>query len=80
MRVALLCTDQTEVQYYSASMVSFPEVCFYCGLGEGLMNDDSIKELRKQFAIVRPICFLCHAGGKRPATRQPNNMKKLGKK
>ena len=50
-------------------------VCYFCGLNEGLVEDDSIKELRKQFAIVRPICFR-RAGGKRPATRQPNNMKK----
>jgi len=54
MCAALLCVDQIELQYYSAT---FPEVCFFCGLDEGLINDDSIKELHKQFAIVRPICF-----------------------
>jgi len=79
VRAALLCADPIEVQYYSAIPVSFHEVCYYCGLDEGLVIDDSIKELRKQFAIERPICFLCRAGGKRPSTRQPNNMKKTRK-
>ncbi len=34
-------------------------------------QNNSEIELKKQFVIVRPICFLC-SSGKRPATRQPN--------
>ena len=64
VRASLSCTDPVEVQYYSATLVNFVQVCYYCGLDEGLVEDDAIKELRKQFATVRPICFLCRSGGK----------------
>ena len=54
-----------ETQYYSATLVSFPPVCYYCGTGEEcLVEDDSIHELRKEYAVLRPICFLCKAEGK----------------
>ena len=64
-----------EVQYYSVTLVSFPNICFYCGAPEEILVDDSgIQKLRSQYAVVQPICFLCCSSGKRRATRQPNNM------
>ena len=72
-RQCLTCQDPIEVQYYSSTMVAFPQVCYHCGAPEEtLLNDIEIIELKKQFAIVRPICFLCRSSGKRPSTRQPN--------
>lgn len=70
---SLLCTDPVEVQYYSATIVSFPNISFYCGAPEVTLVDDSdIKKLHSQYAVVCPICFLCCSSEKRPATRQPN--------
>ena len=41
----------------TAQSATSVDLMYFCGLNEGLVEDDSIKELRKQFAIVRPICF-----------------------
>jgi len=77
---ALTCQDPIEVQYYSSTMVAFPQVCYHCGAPEEtLLNDSEIVELKKQFAVVRPICFLCRSSGKRPSTRQPNLIAKKHK-
>ena len=77
VRQSLTCVDPMEVQYYSSTLAAFPDVCFHCGTSEeSLVEDDNILQLRKEFAIVRPICFLCRSSGKRPATRQANNMAK----
>ena len=81
VRVGLSCADPVEVQYYSATLISFPQVCYYCGISqEALLENDQIRELRKQYAVVRPICFICYSSGKRPATRQCNNMAKNPKR
>ena len=70
----------SQVQYYSAGTVAFPPVFFHCGASEEtLINDSETVELKKQFAIVRPICFLCRSRGKRPTTRQPNLVAKKKK-
>lgn len=66
----LTCQDPVEVQYYSSTMISFPPVCY--APEETLLNDSEIMDLKKQFAIVCPICFLCRSNGKWPSTRQPN--------
>ena len=77
VRQALSCEEHVEVQYYSSTLCSFPPVCYHCGgPEETLLNNEEVLELKKQFAIVRPICFLCRSSGKRPATRQPNLMAK----
>ena len=81
VRQSLLCTDPVEVQYYSSTLMSFPSICFYCGTPEEALVDDSgIQELRLQYTVVRPICFLCRSSGKRPATRQANNTAKRSKR
>ena len=53
----ILCAGETmEVQYYSATLVSFPNVCFHCGTSEeSLVEDDNILQLRQLYAVVRPI-------------------------
>ena len=32
VRASLSCTDPVEVQYYSATLASFAQVCYFCGL------------------------------------------------
>ena len=54
-------------------------VTFSSAQEETLINDSETVELKKQFAIVRPICFLCRSRGKRPTTRQPNLVAKKKK-
>ena len=58
-----------EAKYYSSSCTTFPPVCWYCASPEETLADDElVQDLRGQFAVVRPICFLCRSDGKRPAT------------
>jgi hypothetical protein len=50
-----------EAKYYSVTLVTFPSD-FFCAAGEvSFVEDDSIRELRKAYAVVRPICFLSKA-------------------
>ena len=80
VREALVCSTHIESQYYSSVLVHFPPVCYYCGQGEEtLIENDEIKELKANYAIVYPICFLCHSEGKRPHCKQPSNMAKRRK-
>ena len=61
---AMSCNDLMETQYYSSSCISFPSVCWFCTMPEEtLVNDDFIQNLRCEYAIVRPICFLCRSNG-----------------
>ena len=62
------CSEPMESQYYSATCVSFPPVCLFCSSPEMLAEDEIVSTLKNEFAVVRPICFLCRADGKRPAT------------
>lgn len=76
-RQALSCSDPIETQYYSSVCVSFPPVCWFCGAPEEMLTDDEfIRNLRQEYAIVRPICFLCRSDGKRPATWGASNVAK----
>lgn len=80
LREALVCSSYIEAQYYSSVLVHFPPVCYYCGVGEeALVNSDDIKELKKSFAIVYLICFLCLSEGKQPYCKQPSNLAKRRK-
>ena len=55
-------------------------VCFHCGSPEEtLVIDDEIVELKKQYAVVRPICFLCKSDGKKVFISHPSNMAKKRK-
>ena len=59
VRQAIVCSSPIEAQYYSSVLVSFPSVCYFCGMGEeSLVNDDEMKELKQSYAVVYPIFFL----------------------
>lgn len=80
VRQKISCTAPMEAQYFSAKLVSFPPVCYHCGCPEEtLSNDPAIVELKEQFSIVRPICFLCISSGKKVFTSHPSNMVKRRK-
>lgn len=71
------CTTPIESQYFSAKLVSFPPVCYYCGVSEeSFVDDATIHQLRQEYAVVRPICFLCQSEGKKPFVKMPTNVKK----
>ena len=40
-----------------------------------LVDGDEIKELRSNYAVVYPICFLCQSDGKEPRCKQPKEGK-----
>ena len=63
VREALVCAMYVEAQYYSSVLLHFPPVCYYCGIGEEALVDDEVKELKKCYAVVYPICFLCTSKG-----------------
>ena len=50
-------------------------VCFYCGMTEGFVHE-GIVELQRQYAVVRPLCFLCQSDGKSHKIGRPNNVVK----
>ena len=80
-RQNLSCLSPMETQYYSGVATAFPPVCWYCaGPEEMLTNDEFMDNLRSQYAVVRPICFLCRSDGKRPATWGASNVAKCSRK
>ena len=73
-------TDTIVVREAKRSTVHFPPVCYYCGVPEeALVNDDTIRELKKIYAVVYPICFLCLSDRKKPHCKQSSNMAKRQK-
>ena len=71
------CESPVETQYYSATLMSFPPVCYYCGVEEEcLIEDEKMKHLMTEFAVVRPLCFLCKSEGKKPYVKMPRNSMK----
>ena len=57
VRRNIQCMSPIEAQYYSAKLVNFPPVCYYCGGSEEtLVNDEEMTELKQQYAVVRPLC------------------------
>ena len=72
VREAVTCASPIELQYYNSVLLHFPPICYFCSLGEeNLVNDDHIKELKKLYAIVLPICFICQSDGKFPFVSSP---------
>ncbi|CAG2206991.1 unnamed protein product [Mytilus edulis] len=62
-------------------LLSFADICFFCGdtdIVPVLINEKTIKALKQQYSIVRPICPTCNSSGKLPAVR--NAMKVHGKR
>ena len=61
----------------SAKLVSFAPVCYYCGITEdSIVEDDETQQLRQEYAVVRPLCFLCKSEGKTHFMKMPTNVKK----
>ena len=57
--------------------MSFPQVCYYCGVEEEcLVEDEEMKHKMTEFAVVHPLCFLCKSEGKKPYVKMPRNSKK----
>ena len=80
VRQNISCISPIEAQYYSSKLVSFPPVCYHCGCAEEtLVTDAEITELKQQYSVVRPICFLCKSSGKNVFTSHPSNMAKRKK-
>ena len=76
-RQTLTCQSPMETHYYSGVATTFPPVCWFCASREEMLtNDEFMDGLRSQYAVVRPICFLCRSNGKRPATWGANNVAK----
>ena len=81
VREALVCTSPIESQYYSAVLVHFLPVCYYCGLGEeSLVDNEEVQELKQMYAVVYPICFVCLSDGKKLFCRKPSNVAKKQKR
>ena len=80
VRQAANCSDPMEAHYYNATCVSFPPVCWFCGSPEEMLAEDElVRSLKDEYAVVRPICFLCRSDGKRPATWGASNIVKQAK-
>lgn len=79
--IVRMSLSDMESTYYASKSVTFPDVCFYCGERSGacLSTCDKKKELKTQFAKVRPICTCCIAEGKEPVTWGPQNVTKKKK-
>ena len=80
VREALTCRTTIETQYYSAKLVSFPPIYYHCGIGEEcIVNDEEIQELKKKYAVVYPLCFICKSDGKKSICKLPSNISKRSK-
>lgn len=70
------CHDTVEATYYSSTTVHFAECCVHCGSLENLLEDDYMKEMKSQFAVVRPLCGVCRNKGKEAKTWGLNKLNK----
>ena len=73
VREALKCSSLVETAYYSSPRVCFEACCIYCGTSDNLVDDDEVKEVRKCYHTVRPICAQCKCRGRSLVTRGPKN-------
>ena len=49
-------------------------MCYYCGMTEeSFVDDATTQQLRQEYAVVQPLCFLCHSEGKTPFVKMPTN-------
>ena len=56
VREALKCSSLVEAAYYSSPRVCFDACCVYCGTTDDLVDDEEVKEARRKYHTVRPIC------------------------
>ena len=79
---ALVCSLYIETQYYSAVLIHFEPVCYFCGLWgeESLIDNDEIWELKSSYAVVYPICFLCKVMASHLIANRHRTWKNKGKR
>ena len=66
--------------WLAVKVLSGSPVCWFCGSPEEMLAEDELmRSLKDEYAVVRPICFLCRSDGKRPATWGPSNVAKQAK-
>ena len=56
--------------HYASKTIVLPDVCYYCG-GRSvspLYNNAKIKQLKKEYTKVQPICTSYVTDGKQPVT------------
>ena len=68
------CADPMEASYYSAALVKFPAVCFYCGMNQQSLVSEGVAELKRKYGVVRPLCCTCQSEGKAHRVTHPNNV------
>ena len=77
VRENLSCGDPIELSYFSATLVHFPPVCYWCGLSEEtLVRDKEFTDLARNYQTAHAICMFCKQEGKQPFTRHPLNAPK----
>ena len=80
VRENLSCGDSIELSYFSATLVHFPPVWYWCGLPEEtLVRDQEFTELERNYQTAHAICMFCKQEGKQPFTRHPLNAPKRRK-
>ena len=76
----MMTSHPIELQYFSATLVHFPPVCFWCGAPEETLIRDAIyTEKERNFQTVHAICMFCRSEGKQEFTRHPLNAPKRRK-
>ena len=80
VRKSLSCGDPMELSYFSAILVHFSPVCYWCGLSEEtLVRDQEFTDLARNYQTAHAICMFCKQEGKLPFTRHPLNAPKRRK-
>ncbi|CAG2208685.1 unnamed protein product [Mytilus edulis] len=70
VREGVDCSSPIETTYYAGAVTKFADICFFCGDTDIVPDtNETIKALKQQYSIVRPICPTCNSSGKLPAVR-----------
>ena len=80
VRESIQCANPMEVVYYASKTIGLPIVCYHCGKGNDMLDDEETRELKRQYCTVRPICVTCKAAGLSIITRAAKNVGKRQKK
>ena len=70
VHLSLSCESVMETMHYASKTIVLPDVCYYCG-GRSvspLYNNAKIKQLKKEYTKVQPICTSYVTDGKQPVT------------
>ena len=70
VHLPISCESVMETMKYASKTIVLPDICYYCG-GRSvslLCNNAKIKQLKKEYTKVQPICTSCVTDGKEPVT------------